>query len=171
MAGDFIKSRFIDDKACSAVLLTLMKHISENHITPARNITAYFTFYEEILHGGSWIPPQTEDLIALDIAPVGPEQTSDEHKATIFAKDSRFPYHVELTNELVDAAERAGVDYEIDVFTPGYGTDCDPALQAGYDVRHAAVGHGCLASHGYERTHIDSLRELYKLLAAYALGE
>ena len=121
MAGGFIKSRFIDDKACSAVLLTLMKYMSENKITPSRNITAYFTFYEEILHGGSWIPPQTEDLIALDIAPVGPEQTSDEHKATIFAKDSRFPYHLELTRELIDAAERAGINYEVDVFTPGYG--------------------------------------------------
>ena len=171
LAGDFIKSRFIDDKACSAVLLTLMKYMSDNHITPARNVTAYFTFFEEILHGGSWIPPQTEDLIALDIAPVGPEQTSDEHKATIFAKDSRFPYNIELTNELVDAAEKAGIDYEIDVFTPGYGTDCDPALQAGYDVRHAAIGHGCLASHGYERTHIDSLVQMYWLLKAYVLGE
>ena len=171
MAGGFIKSRFIDDKACSAVLLTLMKYMSENKITPSRNITAYFTFYEEILHGGSWIPPQTEDLIALDIAPIGPEQTSDEHKATIFAKDSRFPYHIELTRELIDAAERAGIQYEVDVFTPGYGTDCDPALQAGYDVRHAAIGHGCLASHGYERTHIDSLREMYGLMKAYALGE
>ena len=171
MAGEYIKSRFIDDKACSAVLLTLMKHIADEKLTPSRNITAYFTFYEEICHGGSWIPPQTEDLIALDIAPVGPEQTSDEHKATIFAKDSRFPYHVELTDELVHVAEKAGVDYEIDVFTPSYGTDCDPAITAGYDIRHAAVGHGCLASHGYERTHIDSLRELYKLLAAYTLGE
>ena len=110
-------------------------------------------------------------ILALDIAPVGPEQTSDEHKATIFAKDSRFPYHIELTRELIDAAERAGIQYEVDVFTPGYGTDCDPALQAGYDVRHAAIGHGCLASHGYERTHIDSLREMYGLMKAYALGE
>ena len=170
MAGDFIKSRFIDDKACSAVLLTLMKYFSDNHITPPRNVTAYFTFYEEILHGGSWIPPQTRDLIALDIAPVGPEQTSNEHKATIFAKDSRFPYHLGLKEELMQAADKAGIDYVVDVFTPGYGTDCDPALQAGYDVRHAAVGHGCRATHGYERTHVDSLRQLYGLLKAYILG-
>ena len=170
MAGDFIKSRFIDDKACSAVLLTLMKYFSDNHITPPRNVTAYFTFYEEILHGGSWIPPETRDLIALDIAPVGPEQTSNEHKATIFAKDSRFPYHLGLKEELMQAADKAGIDYVVDVFTPGYGTDCDPALQAGYDVRHAAVGHGCRATHGYERTHVDSLRQLYGLLKAYILG-
>ena len=70
----------------------------------------------------------------------------------------------------MQAADKAGIDYVVDVFTPGYGTDCDPALQAGYDVRHAAVGHGCRATHGYERTHIDSLRQLYGLLKAYILG-
>ena len=40
-------------------------------------------------------------------------------------------------------------------------------IKAGYDVRHAAIGPGTLNSHGYERTHIDGLRNTYLLLMEY----
>ena len=55
----------------------------------------------------------------------------------------------------------------MDIFTPHYGTDCDPSILAGYDIRHAAIGPGTANSHGYERTHIDGLRNTYELLLAY----
>ena len=55
----------------------------------------------------------------------------------------------------------------MDIFTPHYGTDCDPSIAAGYDLRHAAIGPGTANSHGYERTHIDGLKNTYKLLMAY----
>ena len=41
---------------------------------------------------------------------------------------------------------------------------------AGYDIRHAAIGPGTSNSHGYERTHIDGLRNTYELTMAYLLG-
>ena len=106
-------------------------------------------------------------MIAVDIAPTGPDQNSDERKVSIFAKDSRFPYHWGLTNELRAAAIEAGVDYVMDVFTPHYGTDCDGSVLAGHDIRHAAIGPGTANSHGYERTHLDGLRNTYGLLMAY----
>ena len=115
------------------------------------------------------MPDGVKDILAVDIAPTGPEQTSDEKKVSIFAKDSRFPYHYEMTNELRALALERGIDYVMDVFTPHYGTDCDPALLAGYDIRHAAIGFGTANSHGYERTHIDGLRQTYDLLVAYLL--
>lgn len=55
----------------------------------------------------------------------------------------------------------------MDIFTPSYGTDCDPTVLAGYDVRHAAFGPGTANSHGYERTHVDALKACFDLLAAY----
>ena len=106
-------------------------------------------------------------MIAVDIAPVGPEQTSDERRVSIFAKDSRFPYHWGLTNELRETAIAAHVDYVMDIFTPHYGTDCDGSILAGHDIRHAAIGPGTRNSHGYERTHLDGLRATYDLLMAY----
>lgn len=167
LANGYLKSRFVDDKACVAVLLTAIKALKESGKTLNRKVWFYFAAYEEIGHGTTWLPEGVEDMLALDIAPTGPDQNSDEHKVSIFAKDSRFPYHWGLTNELREAAIRAGVDYVMDIFTPHYGTDCDGSVLAGYDIRHAAIGPGTANSHGYERTHLDGLRNTYALLMAY----
>lgn len=163
----YIKSRFVDDKACAAVLLALMKKMKEISYKPSRKIYVYFAMYEEIGHGTVYMPTDVKDYIAVDIAPLGPQQNSDEHKVSIFAKDSRFPYHYTLTSELRAAAVKAKIDYVMDIFTPHYGTDGDASVCAGYDIRHAAIGPGTLNSHGYERTHIDGLKNTYRLLEAY----
>lgn len=170
MSNGYLKSRFIDDKALAAILMTAMKEIKDKGLTPKRNVKAYFAAYEEIGHGTTWLPADTKDILALDIACVGPRQTTDEHKVTIFCKDSRFPYHYEMTNELRAAAIKCGCDYVMDIFTPHYGTDCDCSIIAGYDIRHAAIGPGTSNSHAYERTHIKGLANTYALLMEYMLG-
>ena len=167
VSNGYVKSRFVDDKACAAVLLAAIRALRENGLALKRKVYAYFAVYEEIGHGTTWLPADVKDILAIDIAPTGPEQNSDEHKVSIFAKDSRFPYHWGMTNELRQTAIDAGVDYVMDIFTPHYGTDCDGSILAGYDVRHAAIGPGTANSHGYERTHLDGLRSTYKLLLAY----
>ena len=167
LANGYLKSRFIDDKAAVAVLLTWMKALKNEDKMPSRKVYAYFAFYEEIGHGTVYLPEDTKDYLAIDIAPTGPDQTSDEHKVSIFAKDSRFPYHWALTNELRQTAIANGIDYVMDIFTPHYGTDGDATVIAGYDIRHAAIGFGTANSHGYERTHIDGLENTYRLRAAY----
>ena len=167
VSGGYLKSRFIDDKACAALLLALMKGMKESGIIPGRKVYAYFAVYEEIGHGTVVLPRDVEDMIAIDIAPTGPDQNSDERKVSIFAKDSRYPYHWGLTNELRSAAIRADVPFVMDIFTPHYGTDCDPVITAGYDVRHGAIGPGTANSHGYERTHMEGIKATHDLLAAY----
>ena len=169
MSNGYLKSRFIDDKACAAVLLTAMKAMREQGLEPVRKVYAYFSVYEEIGHGTTWLPRDVRDMLAIDIAPTGPEQNSDERKVSVFAKDSRYPYHWGMTNELRETARDIGADYVMDVFTPHYGTDCDPSLTAGYDIRHAAIGPGTANSHGYERTHIKGLENTCRLLMAYIL--
>ncbi len=167
MSNGYIKSRFVDDKACVAVLLNVMKTLRENGLVLSRKVYAYFSCYEEIGHGTTFLPADTKDILSLDIAPTGPDQNSEEHLVSIFCKDSRFPYHYEMTAELRECAKKAGVNYVMDVFTPHYGTDGDFSVTAGYDIRHAAIGPGTANSHGYERTHIDGLRNTYALTMAY----
>ena len=171
MANGYLKSRFIDDKACAAVLLTVMKTLKEEALRLPRKVYAYFAVFEEIGHGTTYLPADVKDYLAVDIAPTGPEQNSDERKVSIFAKDSRFPYHWGLTNELRACAIENGVDFVMDVFTPHYGTDGDGSVMAGYDIRHAAIGPGTANSHGYERTHLKGLKATYELLLAYLLRE
>jgi putative aminopeptidase FrvX len=168
-SNGYINSRFIDDKACVAVLLASMKYMKENSVKLKRNVQAYFSVYEEIGHGTVWMPEGIKDFLAIDIACTGPEQTSDEHKVSILAKDSRFPYHYEMTSELIETAKSLELDYVVDVLTPHYGTDGDATVLAGYDIRHAAIGPGTSASHGYERTHMDALINAHKLLLGYML--
>ncbi len=167
VSGGYIKSRFIDDKACAAVLLEAMRAVREQELKPRRKVYAYFACYEEIGHGTAWLPEDVRDILALDIAPTGPEQNSEEHRVSIFVKDSRFPYHSGMAAELRETAKKAGVDYVMDVFTPHYGSDGDGSVLAGYDIRHGCIGPGTANSHGYERTHLDGLRNTYDLLAAY----
>ena len=50
---------------------------------------------------------------------------------------------------------------------PYYGSDADVALTAGHDVRHGLIGAGVYASHGYERSHIDGVRNTFLLLTEY----
>jgi putative aminopeptidase FrvX len=171
LSGGYIKSRFVDDKACAAVLLNLMKAVREQGLKLKRKVIAYFACYEELGHGTAWLPAGVQDILALDIAPTGPDQNSEEHKVSIFAKDSRFPYHSGMTAEIREAAKAAGVDYVMDVFTPHYGSDGDGSVLAGYDIRHAAIGPGTANSHGYERTHIDGLRNTFDLALAYIIKE
>lgn len=166
----YIKSRFIDDKAASAILLMAMKQIKEKNLKLKREVIFDFTVYEEIGHGGSWLPERAKDMLAVDIACTGPRQTSDEKKVSVFLKDSRFPYHYEMSNELLDVAEENGIACVADVLSPHYGSDADTALVAGRDIRHAAIGQGTANSHGYERTHIDGVMNTYNLLMAYILA-
>ena len=167
VSGGYIKSRFIDDKACAAVLLEAMHTLREENVSLNRKVYAYFACYEEIGHGTAWLPEGVRDVLALDIAPTGPEQNSDERLVSVFAKDSRFPYHSGMVSELRETAKAAGVDYVTDVFTPHYGSDGDGSVLAGYDIRHGCIGPGTANSHGYERTHMDGLRNTYCLLMAY----
>ena len=45
-SNGYVKSRFVDDKACVAVLLTAMKYLRDHGLTPRRHVLAYFAVYE-----------------------------------------------------------------------------------------------------------------------------
>ena len=66
----------------------------------------------------------------------------------------------------VDCAKANGLDYAIDVY-PHYGSDVEATLTAGYDIRHGLIGPGVYASHNYERSHMDGVRNTFELLRAY----
>lgn len=167
----FIKSRHLDDKASTALLLQLMKAIKENNWTIPYTTHFYISNNEEIGFGGnSNIPEQTVEYIAVDMGAIGDGQTSDEYTVSICAKDSSGPYHYELTRNLVELAKKEGIEYKLDIY-PFYGSDASAAIRAGFDVKHALFGPGIEASHAYERTHIQSLENTAKLLYSYIQSE
>lgn len=165
----FIKSRFIDNKAAVASVFAMLKYLHDNDLKPKYNLILTFPQYEEIGHGGSVVPTEVSEFVAIDIGLVGPYMESNEHSASIFTKDNQGVFDKKLTTKLVNLAAEADVDFSVNVHSYRYGTDGGAALKAGNDVAIAAFGPGTLCSHGMERTHIDAVNNVTKLLLAYVL--
>lgn len=164
----YIKSRFIDDKACVACVLGALKYLKDYNLKPKYRTLLAFPHYEEINHGGAYVPKEVEEFVAVDIALIGPENNGSERKVSICCKDHFSPYDRGLTSRLIDQAKKAGCDYAVDVFYR-YGTDGNAAIRSGNNVYAAAFGMGCYCTHGRERTHIKGLENTAKLVTAYML--
>jgi len=163
----YIKSRFLDDKLSVGILLGFAKYLKDKGLTPERKVYAHVTVYEEVGHGGSAsVPAGVTEAISVDMGCVGQGLKCTEKMVSICAKDSGGPYSYEVTTKLVEAAKKEGADYAIDIY-PGYGSDVEATLRAGYDIRHGLIGAGVYASHGYERSHIDGVWNTLKVIKGY----
>ena len=163
----YIKSRFLDDKLSVGILLGYAKYLKEENITTERMIYQHITVYEEVGHGGAAsIPEGVTEVISVDMGCVGDGLSCRETQVSICAKDSRGPYNYDVVTGLIKAAKDNDIDFAVDVY-PYYGSDADVALTAGYDVRHGLIGAGVYASHGYERSHKDGVKNTFELLRAY----
>ena len=167
--GGFIRSRFLDDKACVATLVAAIKSLAEAGLSPARSVYFLISNYEEVGHGAAaGIPSDVVELVTVDMAVVGNGQESDEFHATLCVKDSGGPYHFGLNDKLRALAEKYEIPFKTDVY-PFYGSDGEAFWRAGGDVALSLIGPGIDASHNYERTHIDSLVATTNWIMAYLL--
>lgn len=165
----YIKSRFLDDKLCVAILLGCGKYLKEENIVPQRKLYHHITAQEEVGHGASAILPSgVTEILAVDMGCVGSGLSCTERQVSICAKDSRGPYHYQVISALLQTAKAHAIDFAVDVY-PHYGSDAEAALFAGHDVRHGLIGPGVYASHGYERAHIDGVRNTFCLLKEYSI--
>ena len=163
----YIKSRFLDDKFSTAILLGYAKYLKEKEIQTERTIYVLITSYEEVGHGGcAAIPDGVTEMISVDMGCVGKGLECDETMVSICAKDSMGPYDYQVVSGLIKAAQENDIAFAVDVY-PHYGSDVDAALKAGYDMKHGLIGPGVYASHGYERSHRDGAKNTLKLLKAY----
>ncbi|MNP51333.1 M42 glutamyl aminopeptidase [compost metagenome] len=96
-------------------------------------------------------------------------QNSSEHAVSVAVQDSGGPYDYHLSRHLLRLAERNEIGVRRDLFRY-YQSDAQSAITSGHDIRTALLAFGCDATHGYERTHIDSLAALARLLTAYLLS-
>ncbi len=163
----YIKARFLDDKLAAAILFAFAKMVREGRITLNRKVYLFLSNYEEVGHGGKGgLPADLDEVLAVDMGCVGDKLDGSEKKVSICAKDARGPYNYDATAKLEKLARENGLDYAVDVYL-NYGSDAGAAVDAGYDVRHALIGPGVYASHGYERSHLKGAENTLKLLALY----
>lgn len=167
LPNGYIKSRFLDDKLSSGILLSLAKYIRDSKIIPARKIYLHFTVYEEVGHGGSGsVPSGVTEALAIDMGCVGKGLSCTEKQVSICAKDAGGPYSYDMVKRLVNIAIEKHADYVVDVY-PYYGSDVEATLRGGADIRHGLIGPGVYASHGYERSHTDAVKNTLLVLYGF----
>ena len=166
-SSGYIKSRFLDDKLSVAILLGYARYLAEEKPELRRCLWQHITVYEEVGHGGSAsVPAGVNEAISVDMGCVGDGLSCTERMVSICAKDSGGPYHYDVVTGLVRAAMDGDISYAVDVY-PHYGSDVEATLKAGNDLRHGLIGPGVYASHGYERSHIDGVKNTLALLISY----
>ena len=163
----YIKSRFLDDKLSTAILLGFAKYVKDEDLKLSRKVYQHITVFEEVGHG-AWAsaPEDVEELLSVDMGCVGEGLECTDRQVSICVKDGHGPYHYDVVKALIQAAKDNHIDYAADVY-PYYGSDADAALSAGIDARHGLIGPGVYASHGYERSHKDAVAATLELLKAY----
>ncbi len=169
VTNDFIRSRFLDDKACVANLVAAIKSLADSGQSPVRSAYFLIANYEEVGHGASaGIPDDVVELLTVDMAVVGRGQESDEFSATLCIKDSGGVYHEGMNKKMRAIAEKYNIPYKTDVY-PFYGSDGEAFWRAGGDVALSLIGPGIDASHNYERAHMDGLNATTNWVVGYLL--
>lgn len=163
----YIKSRYLDDKLSVAMLLALAKKVKDGAVKLKRKTYVFISVYEEVGHGAkAGVPSDAVEFLSVDMGCVGQGLECTERQVSICAKDSGGPYDYSVVNALVACAKKGGLDYAVDIY-PHYGSDAEAALGAGYDLKHGLIGAGVYASHGYERSHKDGVKNTLALLDLY----
>ena len=167
----FICARHLDNKAGAAALLTAIRMLRREQIELPIDLSPIFTVTEEVGTGaGSSLAPRVCEFVGIDIGPVAPGQNAREFGVTLCAQDTRGPYDYEMRRKLTRLCRDHDIPHQTDIFR-FYYSDANSAVTAGHDVRDALITFGTDATHGYERTHLDSLRAVVRLVVAYAASE
>jgi peptidase M42 family hydrolase len=168
LQNGYINARHLDDKAGVAALLTAAKYIVENEIQLPVECHLLFTISEEVGSGASAVlHGDVAEMVSIDNGTVAPGQNSAEHGATITMADSTGPFDYHLTHHLLNLCQNNGIPHQRDIFKY-YRCDGASAVEAGNDIRSALIAFGVDASHGYERTHMDALISIARLIVDYA---
>ena len=163
----YIVSRYLDDKAGVAAILTAAKAIVEQGLTLELDCHLLFTISEEVGVGASHVlHGDVAELVSVDNGTLAPGQNTSEFGVTVSMQDSSGPFDRHLTTKLLDICRESKIEHSRDVFNH-YRSDAAAAMEAGNDIRTALVCYALDASHGYERTHIQSLMSLADLLSLY----
>lgn len=166
-SSGYIKSRYLDDKLSTAIMMGYAKYLKDEQIALSRSVYQHITVYEEVGHGGcASVPEGTTEILSVDMGCIGNGLECKEHQVSICVKDSRGPFNYDMVTGLIRTAQEHQIDFATDIY-PHYGSDADAAMGAGHDLRHALIGPGIYASHGYERSHVDGVYNTFFLLKHY----
>jgi peptidase M42 family hydrolase len=167
----FVVARHLDDKAGVAILLAVVKALHDAKADLPVDCHVLFTISEEVGSGASAILHQdVAEMLIVDNATPAPGKNSTEYDAHIAMMDGSGPYDYHLSHKLIELASSNAIPVRREVFRY-YRSDAATAVEAGNDIRTALAAFGVDASHGWERTHVDGLMHLSRLILLYTQSE
>jgi len=171
LGNGYIVSRNLDNKAGTAAVLELLRHMTEEKIQPSHDTYVLFTITETTGAGiGSAVMPEVSELVTVDFASVKSREKSPFKRVTLASGDASGPYDYHLTAHLHEIATAADIPFQ-QRHLKAYHSDAAAALIAGHDVRTAVIAYAGDASHSVERTHVASLENLAHLLVVYCASK
>jgi peptidase M42 family hydrolase len=165
--SNFVTSRHLDDKAGVAAALAAFRWAIATGIELPIGAHLLITIAEEVGHGASsGIDTDVAEMVSVDSAVVAPGQHSTETGISIAMQDLHGPFDYHLSRRLYALAQAHGIEVHRDVYRY-YRSDVAAALEAGAETRAALMGFGVDATHGHERTHLDSIVATARLIGLY----
>ena len=166
----FVNARHLDGKAGVAAALGALSALCRDGRPVPHDVHLLVTIAEEVGQGASHgLDEDVAEMVSLDNAVCAPGHHSIEDGVTIPMLDASGPFDYHLTRHLCRLCDEHGIRHARDVFRY-YRSDVAAALEAGAETRAALVAFGVDASHGAERTHLDSIESVARLLCAYLLS-
>ncbi|MFP4396628.1 MAG: osmoprotectant NAGGN system M42 family peptidase [Desulfonatronovibrio sp.] len=163
----YINARHLDNKAGVATILAAVQSIIKNRIKLPVDCHILFTISEEVGSGASGIlHGDVAEMVSIDNAPLIDGRNRFEKGVTLCVKDSSGPFDYHLTHLLLELCQKHDILHQRDVFRY-YRCDAASAVEAGNDLRTALACFGVDASHGHERSHLNSLQALAQLTTLY----
>lgn len=163
----FVKSRHLDDKAGVAAAIGAFKALKDAGVRPPVRTRLLVTIAEEVGQGAAHgLHEDVAEVVSIDSAIVAPGQASTETAVNVAMQDSTGPFDYHLTRRVLQVCDELEIPAERDVFDH-YRSDVASAIEAGAETRAALLGFGTDASHGHERTHLEGVRRVAELVAAY----
>ena len=166
----YVNARHLDGKAGVAAALGALHALCRDDCPVPHDVHILITIAEEIGQGASHgLQQDVAEMVSLDNAVCAPGNHSIENGVTIPMLDATGPFDYHFTRHLCGLCETHDIPYARDLFR-FYRSDVAAALEAGAETRAALVAFGVDASHGAERTHIDSIEAVARLLCAHLLS-
>lgn len=167
----YINARHLDNKAGVAVLLAAAKAVLESSVELPLDCHLLLTISEEVGSGASAVlHGDVAEMVSIDSAPLHGGHNLCERGVSVAMMDSSGPFDYHLTHRMLELCREHDILHRRDVFRH-YRCDAASAVEAGNDLRTALVCFGVDGTHGYERTHFDSLQATALLIAEYMRSE
>ena len=161
----YIKSRFLDDKLSSAILMGYARYLKDEKVATKRRIYLHFTIYEEVGHGGcAPVPQGVTEAWSVDMGCVGQGLSCTAAQGLHIApRTAAEPYSSDVVKTQIRLAKENGIDFAVDIY-PHYGSDVEASSEKPETISPTDSSNQACSPPTAMRSHVDGVEKPFRLL-------